>query len=102
MHNEPQVDDEYTATEFSFTNKHGGTGISHPITNIKGREGFTKNITVKVVHKFYDYECGWRTHCVPADGQPELLEYLTRNAAQNKKGQYILYVSQFDLVEKTK
>jgi hypothetical protein len=83
----------YSAKEFCYTNKNGGTGLSRPFSiRFKGEEYFEHSIRVKVTKAWFDYEIGWRSLCVPENDQPELIEFLNRNA-KNK----ILFVGEFDI-----
>jgi hypothetical protein len=85
-----EVNDGIRFSEFAFTNKAGGTGLSNWEFNEKF-EGIGEGIVVKAWH---DYECGWRYHCIPFS--EKLCQYMERNADPN--GEMLVYVSEFDTV----
>lgn len=74
-----KVGDIITAAEFSFVNKHGGTGLS----DWDHDEKFFGGAELKITKVWFDYETGVRGWAEPINS--ELKEYLKRNAKQEDK-----------------
>lgn len=74
-----KVGDIIQVSEFSFINKHGGTGLS----NWDHNERFKGMARLKVTKVWYDYETGFRGWAEPVN--EELKEYLKNNAKQEDK-----------------
>jgi hypothetical protein len=88
----PEIDDTVSLKEFSFTNKHGGTGMSDSEWN----EKFTGVASVRVIHAFYDYECGWRFWGTAVSD--DLIQYMDRNTGKDKR---VLF-DEFEVITKDK
>lgn len=85
------VGNEYVVNEFCFENKYGGTGLSD-------KKEF-KPVTVKIIHSWEDYECGWRSHAKPVEVSKELVDYLNSHNCKNPTDP-IFYVGEFDVDRK--
>lgn len=75
---------------FHYTNTVGGTSTANqrPMTDLDAYfDGIAQG---KVVHFFYDYECGYRIHVELDEKNWELIK---DKASENK-----VYVSEFDLI----
>jgi hypothetical protein len=82
-----EVGDTISFSEFAFTNKSGGTGLS----NWNWNEKFTGDASGIVTKAWDDDETGWRYHCIPTSS--DLVAYLKRNASAR-----VVYVSEFDVI----
>ena len=83
-----------TVTQFTYVNKHGGTGASW--NNFDGPIFKGSPPSVRITKTWHDYETGQRAWAVAVS--PALKRYMKRNA--NPADQRI-FVGEFDLVRAT-
>lgn len=73
------VGQKVTVNNFSYINKHGGTGLSKGF-GIGDGEIYDKPIKVKITKAWKDYECGYRAHAIPDIDDSDLIVFLDHNA----------------------
>jgi hypothetical protein len=105
------VGSKITISEFAYTNKSGGTGISKPFSKrFEGNEYFEEPVEVMVIKKWDDYETGVRGWALPDQKNKKLMEFLKRNCKEgepvsddidgwnHQSGEFVLYWSEFDII----
>jgi hypothetical protein len=103
--------EKITISEFAYTNKHGGTGISKPFSKrFEGVEYFEEHIEVIVIKNWSDYETGVRGWALPNQKNKRLIKFLQRNCKEgepvpgdlygwvDQPGEFVIFWSEHDII----